>query len=98
MAQQIFLGGPTQFEGPEVVQTHLGRTRLPGVSTEQVVHLDGENKKGNTHQLKLKTTRRRYMLLGSLVEFDHVGFFGHRYNIFKAARFVNHLVACLTFL
>lgn len=40
VAEQVLLGGPTQFEGPEVVQAHLGRTGLPGVPTKQVMHLE----------------------------------------------------------
>lgn len=43
VAEQVLLGGPTQFEGPEVVQPHFGRTRLSGVSTKQVMHLKTHN-------------------------------------------------------
>lgn len=39
VAEQVLLGGPTQFEGPEVVQTHLGGARLAGIPTKQVVNL-----------------------------------------------------------
>lgn len=39
VAEQVLLGGPTQFEGPEVVETHLGRAGLAGITTKQVVNL-----------------------------------------------------------
>lgn len=40
VAQQVFLGGPAEFQGPEVIQAHLRRTGLPRVSSEQVMHLE----------------------------------------------------------
>lgn len=39
VAQQVLLGGPTEFQGPEVVQTHFGRARLAWIAAEQVMHL-----------------------------------------------------------
>lgn len=48
MAEQVFLGGPTQFEGPKVIQAHLRRTRLPGVSPKQVMHLQTHKQVENT--------------------------------------------------
>lgn len=40
VAEQVLLGGPTQFEGPEVVEAHLGRARLAGIPTKQVMNLE----------------------------------------------------------
>lgn len=40
VAEQVLLGGPTQFEGPEIVKAHLWRAGLPGVSTKQVMNLE----------------------------------------------------------
>lgn len=39
VAEQVLLGGPAQFEGPEVVQAHLGRARLAGIAAKQVMNL-----------------------------------------------------------
>lgn len=39
VTQQILLGGATQFQGPEIIQSHLGRARLARVPPKKVVYL-----------------------------------------------------------
>lgn len=46
VAEQVLLGGPTQFEGPEVVQAHLGRARLARIAAKQVMNLKKYEKCG----------------------------------------------------
>lgn len=46
VAEQVLLGGPAQFEGPEVVQAHLGRARLARIAAKQVMNLKSMKKCG----------------------------------------------------
>lgn len=49
VSEQVLFGGATQLEGPEVIQTHLRRARLPWVPSKQIVHLDTKRKNNTAY-------------------------------------------------